>query len=92
MDKIISSQFTSIPTRMIINFISSENISLVCSKIDNHISKITREIFEIKYSVKSSSPSINTDRISNLRNKILLFNGMKDLIMDQLLIDNMIIN
>lgn len=88
MDKILSSQFSSIPTRLIINFIASDNISLACSKIDDHISKITREIFEIKYQSINSLDNISTDKINNLYKKILVFNGMRDLVMDQMIIEN----
>ena len=90
MDKIISSQFSSIPTRMIINYIANDNVLNACSKIDGYISKITREIFDIKYNqTKSSSTTDNSsEKITSLRKKILVFNGMRDLVMDQLVIDN----
>lgn len=75
MDNLLSS-FTPIPTRIIISYICNQDERESLQKINNHISIIQRNIFD----------SISFEDKIELKSKLNNFKGMKDLVMDQILL------
>lgn len=78
MDSLLC-QFSPIPSRIILYYATSLDISNFCSKIEGHISIATREIIDLR--------NTDSERIKTLRQKISSFNGLKDLVMDQAIIE-----
>lgn len=78
MDSLLA-PFTKIPSELIIHYYCNEDVSNSCKKIGGHISICQRKIFDIH--------STNDDsRVIKLRKKISGFIGMRELIMDQMII------
>lgn len=75
MDNLLLS-FTPIPARIIISYICNQDERESLQKINNHMSIIQRHIFD----------NNSLDDKIELKNKLNNFKGMKDLVMDQILL------
>ncbi|MDD4930694.1 MAG: hypothetical protein PHG66_00875 [Candidatus Colwellbacteria bacterium] len=93
MDTLFSN-FSIIPSRLITHYLVSDDISKVCLKVEAHISVAQREIFEkleqVVYNPTGAFEKLeplDSVKIKSLRQKIKSFVGMRELVMDQALID-----